>query len=606
MANIRNLEAKVVDGKYHLKWYVGTNKELWNKILKQVKMIPTRVWTPTANKGKGCWAVDVNPRTTDLLTQIGFKFRGEKVEKKRKKKIPNIPKEYKKEVLRDVDPRLRDYQIDGIKFLQYHNFRAINADFMGLGKTAQVISAIRTSQIRPALFIVPATLKINIKRECEMWLNTKDKDTIHIVEGTKNFNYADKDIVIINYDILYTNTEYIIKELQPSIVILDEVHMAKGDSTYISKYYPDRVMKKNELVITDENGKRGIYTAPPKRVKASRIIINGLSEDKQKALGIPWKGVKHVIPLTATPILNHPGDVFNILQFVHPERFKSRKQFEDFFCKKEEGFKAGTVKITGGKNLDLLHCELVEKYMIRRKSEEVLKELPPTITSVIPIKMEGKELSNYQEAEEDIVSWIMENDKKKARSLSEDTLALSKFSTLMGLAYEAKKKHAIKFIKGLLNVPKEKIIIFAYHKKAVNELKETFGDMAVKLNGECSMNEKQLAVDTFQNDPKVRIFIGNLTSAGVGITLTAGSRVVFLETGFNVSLVHQCIARSNRMGQTAASVLVYFLMADESIESFVIKKLDSKKEVIDKIMEGEDMEEESMLSYLWQNYTKST
>lgn len=600
---VKVLTAKKVGEELHLSWYCGKNSALWYNIKDKVKMIPGRDWNPNLGK-KGMWTCPDNFRTRSLLGQLGFRFKDqEKPKPKRKKKIPNIPQEYKKEVLANVDARLRDYQIDGVKFLQHHNFRAINADFMGTGKTCQVVSALRTSGIRPALFIVPATLKINIKRECEMWLDPQIEDSIHIVEGTKNFNYANKSIIIVNYDILYQHTEYIIKEVKPSIVLIDEAHLLKSDYTYIGKYYPERPMKKNEIVKRNDAGIKGIYKAAPKRVEASRIIIHGLSEEKQKETEITWNGVKHVIPMTATPILNNPGDIFNLLQFVHPERFNSREKFEDFFCTSEEGFKPGTKKITGGKNLDLLHCELVEKYMIRRKITDVLKELPPTIQTVIPIEMEGKELKDYRDAEEDIVSWLVENEPRKAHLITEENSALKKFTTLMGLAYEAKKNHATKFIKGLLNVPKEKIIIFVYHKKVVNDLYEAFGNIAVKLNGECTPKEKQEAVDSFQNDPTKRVFIGNINSAGVGLTLTAGSRVVFIETGFNVSLVQQCIARAARMGQTAENVLVYFLVADESVESMVMKKLDTKKQIIDQIMEGEDLQEEKMLSFLWEQYS---
>lgn len=591
-------------GFYELSYFIP-NKVQWSKMTSKIKMIPDRVFIPPSNGKKwGHWEVPVNPRSEQLLTHLRFNLIAfKKKEVKRKLKVPKIPKDHLDIKLRDVSDKLREYQIEGVKYLQHHNYTALNADEMGVGKTAQVISAIRTSRIRPVLFIVPATLKINTQRECEMWLNPKDKDSIYIVTGTKDFNYHNKDIVIINYDILHKHVEFIITQFKPQMVIVDEAHFLKTDAKLVCRYYPDRKVKSNEEIHVNEKGKF-IYTKPPKRVIASRMIINGLTEDEIQKSGILWEGVKHKIFMTATPILNTPADIWNLLNMIHPARFTNRKQFEDFFCVSEPGFKPGTIKITGGKHLDLLHCDLVEKYMIRRKTEDVIKELPEGIQTVIPFEMSKKDKKIYDDAENDIMEYIKSVDIKKANRVTEENVALAKFSTLMGLAYEAKKKDSFKFIDSLLEEKDTKVIVFAIHKKAVNELFMHYDTIAVKLNGENTMNEKQEAVDSFQNNKKIRLFIGNIQAAGVGITLTKATRVVFVELGFSISLVHQAIARAVRMGQLK-TVLIYFLVADETVESKVAKKLDNKRNMIDAIMEGEETKEESLLSFLWNQYKEN-
>jgi SNF2 family DNA or RNA helicase len=118
------------------------------------------------------------------------------------------------------------------------------------------------------------------------------------------------------------------------------------------------------------------------------------------------------------------------------------------------------------------------------------------------------------------------------------------------------------------------------------------------------MNEKQYAVDTFQNNPEVRLFVGNTLAAGVGITLTASDTVVFAETGFDLALIRQCVDRSNRLGQKSDSVNAVIIVADDSIESKVIDKLDTKMQIMDNIVDGIQVEQQNMLSYLWDTYKK--
>jgi hypothetical protein len=566
----------------------------------------------------------------------------------------------------------------------YRNFVVDGVLVHNCGKTAQVVSCIRTSRIRPVLFIVPATLKINIFRECQMWLNPEDRDRMYIVEGKSkaSMNYADKDIVIINYDILSAHVLYIIKHFKPRFVIIDEAHALKAGSHYIAKYYPERPMKSSEIIKTVK-GVKGVYNALPKRLLATQRIVLGLCDEEQKATQTKWDGVEHVIPMTGTPILNHPGDIFNLLQLIHPERFTDRYVFEDFFCEMEPGYSPGTMKITGAKNADLLHCELVEKYMIRRKITDVCKELPPTISTVVPFKMTGNSKRAYEEAEEDMEIWLEERENirsnvmyqlKKLHDVSrldeplsvylrksnftetiqdpylksdyeelKDTIlpwvqhkypvhypvdnqdltilkwfgkirklrktftagdedAIRRFSTLMDLAYEAKQRKCIKFVDELLEDPKRKVVLFGVHKKVVNGLQDHYGKKAVKLNGEMSMDEKQKSVDAFQNDPTIRVFVGNVIAAGTGLTLTAANTVVFFETGYSAAIVQQCIARAARMGQKASNVLVYFLTADNTVEEKVMLKLASKQNIMDAIIDGKVIEISQALGELWKQH----
>ena len=113
-----------------------------------------------------------------------------------------------------------------------------------------------------------------------------------------------------------------------------------------------------------------------------------------------------------------------------------------------------------------------------------------------------------------------------------------------------------------------------------------FSDCAVKIDGSVSSEKRQTAVDAFQNDPNVRLFIGNIQAAGVGITLTAASNVVFLELGWNPAIHEQAEDRCHRIGQED-SVNVWYMLAEKTIDASIAGMLENKREVIDQITEEE-------------------
>jgi len=111
-------------------------------------------------------------------------------------------------------------------------------------------------------------------------------------------------------------------------------------------------------------------------------------------------------------------------------------------------------------------------------------------------------------------------------------------------------------------------------------------------------------VDRFQNDPTVRLFVGNIKAAGVGITLTASSNVVFLELPWTPGDLSQAEDRCHRIGQED-SVNVYYLLAFNTIEEKIAKMIDRKRKVLDAVLDGKVTEEKSLLSELINSYQES-
>jgi len=130
-----------------------------------------------------------------------------------------------------------------------------------------------------------------------------------------------------------------------------------------------------------------------------------------------------------------------------------------------------------------------------------------------------------------------------------------------------------------------KVVIFAHHHDVIDALVDAFmGNGVAKLDGRDSATNKQEAIDRFQKDPDCRVFVGNIQAAGIGITLTAASHVIFAELDWVPGNVTQAEDRLHRIGQ-ANSVLVQHLVLEGSIDANIAKTMVSKQAVIDRALD---------------------
>jgi hypothetical protein len=146
----------------------------------------------------------------------------------------------------------------------------------------------------------------------------------------------------------------------------------------------------------------------------------------------------------------------------------------------------------------------------------------------------------------------------------------------------AKLPQVIEYLHTALDDSEDKIVVMAHHHDVVNAIAREFGDLAVVLTGET--NDRQTPVDRFQNDPGCRLFIGSIRAAGVGITLTAASHVVFAELDWTPGNISQAEDRCHRIGQRE-SVLVQHLVLDGSLDARMAKVVVDKQEVIDQALD---------------------
>jgi SWI/SNF-related matrix-associated actin-dependent regulator 1 of chromatin subfamily A len=408
------------------------------------------------------------------------------------------------------------------------NKKFILADDMGLGKTTSTIIAALESGSKKILIICPATLKINWKREIE---NYSDK-SVYIAEG-KNFS-TDADFVIINYDI--------IKNFHDT--------KKKGESQILDANF--------DLVVVDEA--HYIKNATAQRTK----LINDLV-----------KKVDRLWLLTGTPMTSRPIDYFNLLSLIESPVAKNWMAYAIRYCQGYQ-FNVGGRKVwnvMGASNLEELR-DRTSGLTLRRLKENVL-DLPDKIITPVYLRLKSK---MYEEIMGEYYDWYDKNP-EESKSL---TVQFTKLTKIRQVIADEKISQTIELAENIVEQGK-KVIIFCNFTDSLNKICEHFGKAAVKVDGSMSKPERQHSVDSFQENDKIKVFVGNIKAAGVGITLTAAEAVIMNDLSFLPSDHAQAEDRAYRYGQKN-NVLVYYPIFENTIEGIIYDILNNKKQVIATVM----------------------
>jgi len=476
------------------------------------------------------WTVPLTEENLGKLKEWGFEIdpRLEEWEKARNAPAPSIDE------IPGIKKPLYLFQKAGVAFVEKRQGRALIGDDMGLGKTAQALAWLQFHpDRRPAVVVVPASLKLNWRREAEMWMSDPK---VQVLSGKKPDRPIHGDIIVINYDILPSWVGQL-QECRPEVVIADEIHFIKNKSA--------------------------------KRTKAFKALV---------------KGVPYVIGLSGTPIVNRPVEAFNALSIIEPTLFPSFWKYAQRYCgARHNGF---GWDFTGASNTKELN-EKLSRVMIRRRKEDVLKELPAKTISIVPMSLDNER--EYYKVEEDFIGWLQAIDPDKA-ARAQNAEALAKIEALKQLAIKGKIKMAIQWIRDYLDSD-GKLVVFCTHRSTVDSLMEEFGSVAVKVDGSVSGKARDEAVQAFQTRPDVRLFVGNMKAAGVGLTLTAASSAAFLELGWSPGDHTQAEDRIHRIGQEADAVNIYYLIAEGTIEEQIMGLIDKKRLVLDQVLDGKETDE---------------
>lgn len=239
-----------------------------------------------------------------------------------------------------------------------------------------------------------------------------------------------------------------------------------------------------------------------------------------------------------------------------------------------------------------LYGILTSTIMIRRLKKDVLKDLPNKIYSFVPIELDN--VKEYNEAEKDFIKGL-----EVAPKVS-NTHTLSSIEELILLAVKSKLSQSMEWIKNFLEVS-SKLVVFTTHKFVIEALIQTFPKISVKFDGSVTVVERQKAVDDFQNNPDIRLFVGDIQAAGVGITLNTASNIAFLEIPLSPGALAQAEDCCQSTGQKV-SVNIHYLFAAGTIEERIAKLFENRHKVLDAVLDGIGIETASLLSELIKDY----
>ena len=441
------------------------------------------------------------------------------------------------------------YQLKGIaRGLELKRF--MNCDEPGLGKTLQSIATINLADAFPCLVVCPSSLKINWQREWEKFTDKKAMILTDKVRDTWTFFFQTgmHQVFIVNYESL-------------------------------KKYFVQRIKKAEGWTLRDVEFRNSINLFKSVIIDESHRCKSASTQQAKFCKGI-CTGKEWVIELTGTPVVNRPKDLIPQLAILdRMNDFGGYKPFVDRYCSGQRE----------ASNLRELNFNLWKYCMFRREKSLVLTDLPDKIRQVNTCEITNRK--EYMDAERDLIMYLQKykdaDDDKIAKAMRGEVMV--RINILRQISARGKVRDVIEFVKDFRENGK-KIILFCSLHEVVDQLKHYF-PTAVSVTGRDSQDEKQRAVDAFQNNPKADIIICSIKAAGVGLTLTASSNVAFVEFPWTYADCCQCEDRAHRIGQKD-SVTCYYFLGRRTIDEKVYRIIQEKKNIANAVTGStEDIEE---------------
>lgn len=459
------------------------------------------------------------------------------------------------------------YQLEGVQYA-VEKKRCILGDQPGLGKTLQAIctvvkahrEAVIYGESFPTLVVCPAALKVNWQREFKKFaglnaiiLDDSNRQTWHSFYDCKKADGSPLcEVFITNYESL---KKFFVKRVSEG-----------GKLTMKGILFDERVNLFKSVII-DESHK----------------CKSGKTQQGKFVEGI-CKGKRFVLALTGTPVVNNNTDLIQQLKILgRLEDFGGYSRFVERYC---DGPKQAS-------NVKELNWRLWNCCFFRREKSKVLTQLPDKTRQYLQIDITN--MKEYQSAESDIVKYLKQyknaSDAQVQRSMNGAVMV--KMGLLKQISARGKIKAVSEFIHDVIDGG-EKLSVFGYLKEVIAELKKEFPN-AVTVTGSDNISQKQFAVDSFQNNPDCKLIILNYKSGGTGLTLTASSRVAFIEFPWTFSDCEQAEDRAHRNGQKN-NVNCYYFLGKDTIDKYMYDVIQTKKNIANGVTGTDDQVEENMVN----------
>ncbi len=443
---------------------------------------------------------------------------------------------------------LRPYQEAGLgwlSFLRRFGFGGCLADDMGLGKTIQVLAMLAgrpRRDERPSIVVVPKSLVWNWEQETARFA-PKLRILTHVgPERAANATalrrqLARADLLLTTYGVLRKDAAFL-REIEADYVILDEAQAIKN--------------------------------ADSESAKAARLLQGD-----------------HRLALSGTPIENHLGELWSLIEFLNPGMLGTARPF---------------AAATGARRLEpetvASLARALRPFILRRTKEEVAPELPAKQEETILCEMEPEQRRLYDELREHYRDSLLGRIEKEGLGKSkilvlEALLRLRQVACHPGLVDKTRAAQGSGKMDVLLarleEVRREghKALVFSQFTSFLALVRDRLDADKVPyeyLDG--ATQDRQARVARFQTDEACPLFLLSMKAGGVGLNLTAADYVFVLDPWWNPAVEAQAVDRAHRIGQDK-QVFVYRLLCRDSVEEKVAALQETKRDLAASIISAD-------------------
>ena len=463
---------------------------------------------------------------------------------------------------------LRSYQSDGLRWMQFlnkHGFGGCLADDMGLGKTVQTLALLLGIQQQNGKVSDWENLAITSDVLAD---NIESKDLF----SDSGDNRRKTSLIIMPASLIH-NWKNEIKRFAPSLNTLIHTGINRFQNTDVFKYY-DVVLTTYGTVRNDQ---AFLSTYPFHYIilDESQAIKNPESMNAQVVSSLIGD---HRLVLTGTPIENSLTDLWSQMNFLNKGLLGNLPFFKSEFQYplEKDGDEATQKKLQ----------KLIQPFMLRRRKDEVARELPALIEDVRYCEMTELQQKFYDKEKTRIRQIILESiEKKGLGSSSIEVLKammhlrqLSNHPIMTDDAYKGDSGKFDEVLRNILNLVEEKnkVLVFSSFVKHLNLFANKFNELGIPyamLTG--ATRDREKVVNEFKENAGTQIFLISIKAGGVGLNLTEADYVFLLDPWWNPAVEQQAISRAHRIGQFK-NVIAYKFITKDSIEEKILKLQEHK------------------------------
>jgi non-specific serine/threonine protein kinase len=449
-----------------------------------------------------------------------------------------------------LQPILRPYQVAGYQWLNYLHevgWGGVLADDMGLGKTVQALSFLQYYTEKNnrliSLVVCPTTLIYNWENEIKKFTPTISYHIHHGPARNKNIEELQRhNIVITTYGTLRSDIK-LLMQIPFDYVVLDESQAIKNPASKVTRA---------ASLLTAKN----------------RLCMSG------------------------TPLQNNTFDIYAQMNFLNPGLLGTVEFFRQEFSVPIDKF---------GEEEQKEHLrKILYPFILRRTKEQVAKDLPDKTETVLFCEMGEEQRRIYDAYRNDyrnkILGTIEEQGIQKSQlTILQGLMKLRQICDSPAILNEEEKleNHSIKLeelVREITeNIGNHKALVFSQFLGMLALIKQRLTELNIKFeyfDGSTSAPDRQTAIQNFQDDDEVRVFLISLKAGGVGLNLTAADYVYIVDPWWNPAVEQQAIDRTHRIGQTK-NIFAYRMICKDTIEDKILQ-LQEKKRILAKELIADD------------------